>query len=1546
VTGAQGATCNGKVDPEGCDLRKAFCSVISEADRKECPVTCDVCDQEAATTAAPTEAPQGTTTTSVIMDYSDKYIMFNDDQNCEQHGMDWIWNLADCEEAASDAHLMLTDKDVYNAPADATWAPGSPFGCYFIPGNEYMQMYLNLHSSPGTTRTGRQAVCKIAKRETNKYAMFPDDQDCESHGMEYINTKAECEEAVSDAHLTLEDQDAEPIGADTTYGPFRPFGCYFKPHKNTFMTNRLWFNAHSSPGTTSTGRQAVCRFPPGSWSQTLRAECADCPYGKYQDKTDQYTCKTSRLCGQGQNMRANPTATIDTFCEPCSEFNHQDATIHKRSCKMDPRCKEDEMYVDICPTGYVASAHAIPNWVTSSTDSMATCADACGGDCKAFEYASGLTESNCKTSRSSEISDSKSHVAWQTCFKSETDRCPIGYASYDSYADASLTKPSNFVDHTNIRNNAICGGLCDHDDACSSFLYNAAAKACRLESSKNKRVAFHAGTWYMCKSSNPVGPPSVRNMPGGTCKACPAGQSQPTNSHRIRDCEPNPKGMNVCQQGQFLEPVDGGNTQCTNCAPGFYEPTTGIAFISDVALSSCGSVCDSNDECTSYDYDPINQECTLRGECVAQPACKYQEVPVIYPGAMYAIGMETEFHRLWECESCQALAKLDGEEVPHTTISKCWAQNERKTYAWADGVGCAPTDWVEFLNPIKDVCNLVPVDATYIRVLNPTNGFEIDFTLMGSATWCTVDTQYKWAAEHGIEVDGVKSFLTFVPDLNLPQNAKWSYKTLDVAVQVVDKPHLSMSAADVCLHDITKPTHHTALYAEYDDTTKTCRSLAQCTKVKKESAMVAHTAKERRFVYDNTKNAFYYMSESSERIGDHVTDMVKQYDKGFSWHSTWTEIVDLLIQTPMVVWSTAGVITCGGIRITAAGPDPDKPSWDPTAGECKYPSDIGPMHGVLEILVDQLARSGFDAQYIAPLLAQVDRTKRLSVVYDPPKDRTCAEGFIADGGTLDIQCPAGQIITNVQYAGVDPIGDCTSRAVSGGGLAEPTNSLTPLHLSMFHTFQAALLNAELNNVKLPMNNIHATWQATLRLTTAVMRRPKKAGVQVGCGKKAGGVYFCLQKSNLILGDRDLTVSCPTDMVVEEIKAHWQSTSCNNPQTGDCGDTTVDVCLNQNQCTVTPTKDCAWCKFCPIEGSVFTVNFKCVPGTAAPPAPVAVAPEISGLTVTGACGTNVPNGHYTSIGNTRDGRQYFRHDEVSKYLFYDSNCNGDTKTTGMWLFSKDDKQPSTTRTNDLDNDGTCGQRGYIRWTSNTVPINTNVWSIFCDKAWKTVALTIIADEVPTAPANPAGGNAGGGGIRGAIRGAISRAGGGGGSSGGGSKPCFPGAATVELQNGTHIPMTALRANDVVRVSATEFSKVYMFTHNDPAAQSVFVTLRTASATLRITGNHYIYVNGQLQTARTVRLNDTLSAGPVLAISLEAADGLYNPHTMHGDIVVDGVRTSTYTDSLNPTFAHALLWPVRALAATGLSLAGDDMVTGGGAWGEHADALGWHGPNETG
>ena len=58
--------------------------------------------------------------------------------------------------------------------------------------------------------------------------------------------------------------------------------------------------------------------------------------------------------------------------------------------------------------------------------------------------------------------------------------------------------------------------------------------------------------------------------------------------------------------------------------------------------------------------------------------------------------------------------------------------------------------------------------------------------------------------------------------------------------------------------------------------------------------------------------------------------------------------------------------------------------------------------------------------------------------------------------------------------------------------------------------------------------------------------------------------------------------------------------------------------------------------------------------------------------------------------------------------------------------------------------------------------------------------------------------------------------------------------------------------------------------------------------------------------------------ITAAATEISTGLYNPHTLNGDIMVNGVKTSTYTAAIAPALAHAALWPVRMLYSLGYDI----------------------------
>jgi hypothetical protein len=133
-------------------------------------------------------------------------------------------------------------------------------------------------------------------------------------------------------------------------------------------------------------------------------------------------------------------------------------------------------------------------------------------------------------------------------------------------------------------------------------------------------------------------------------------------------------------------------------------------------------------------------------------------------------------------------------------------------------------------------------------------------------------------------------------------------------------------------------------------------------------------------------------------------------------------------------------------------------------------------------------------------------------------------------------------------------------------------------------------------------------------------------------------------------------------------------------------------------------------------------------------------------------------------------------------------------------------------------------------------------------------------------------------------------------------CFPAVARVELQSGEFVEMKDLKVGQSVRVSESNFSPVFAFTHRDSDVRASFLRIATAERSITLTKGHLIMVNNNvLAPAENVRIGDllTLSDGrqsAVISITPTRATGLYNPQTIEGTIVV--VRVSNF-NSMLPT-----------------------------------------------
>ncbi|GAB0493807.1 hypothetical protein MMPV_005092 [Pyropia vietnamensis] len=194
----------------------------------------------------------------------------------------------------------------------------------------------------------------------------------------------------------------------------------------------------------------------------------------------------------------------------------------------------------------------------------------------------------------------------------------------------------------------------------------------------------------------------------------------------------------------------------------------------------------------------------------------------------------------------------------------------------------------------------------------------------------------------------------------------------------------------------------------------------------------------------------------------------------------------------------------------------------------------------------------------------------------------------------------------------------------------------------------------------------------------------------------------------------------------------------------------------------------------------------------------------------------------------------------------------------------------------------------------------------------------------------------------------------GSDGGAS--CFPAAAMVELASGRAVSMADLAVGDMVRVAAgsgaAAFSPVYLFSHRTAGGSHPVVSLTTESGrTVTASPDHLLPVGGGdvighsggrrvLVRAADIVVGDALTdaaaavSSRVVSKTTGTAAGLYNPHTVAGDIVVEGILASTWTAAVPPAVAVAALAPAAAVGAlTGYRVdpSGGILEGGGGSLG---------------
>jgi hypothetical protein len=165
-------------------------------------------------------------------------------------------------------------------------------------------------------------------------------------------------------------------------------------------------------------------------------------------------------------------------------------------------------------------------------------------------------------------------------------------------------------------------------------------------------------------------------------------------------------------------------------------------------------------------------------------------------------------------------------------------------------------------------------------------------------------------------------------------------------------------------------------------------------------------------------------------------------------------------------------------------------------------------------------------------------------------------------------------------------------------------------------------------------------------------------------------------------------------------------------------------------------------------------------------------------------------------------------------------------------------------------------------------------------------------------------------------------------------CFNSDASVHLENGSEIPIKALKTGQKVQGmddnGKITFSEVLLFLDFDPWARKVpYIIIETENPSRRLTmtKNHLIFYKESNSTGGKVKakLAGLVKKGEYVLVNCEKRlllsrvksvsngneDGMIAPLTQHGNLFVDGVLVSCYSEVRDHYIAHVAFSPVRLL-----------------------------------
>jgi len=167
------------------------------------------------------------------------------------------------------------------------------------------------------------------------------------------------------------------------------------------------------------------------------------------------------------------------------------------------------------------------------------------------------------------------------------------------------------------------------------------------------------------------------------------------------------------------------------------------------------------------------------------------------------------------------------------------------------------------------------------------------------------------------------------------------------------------------------------------------------------------------------------------------------------------------------------------------------------------------------------------------------------------------------------------------------------------------------------------------------------------------------------------------------------------------------------------------------------------------------------------------------------------------------------------------------------------------------------------------------------------------------------------------------------------PCFSAFNNVEVQGKGFVSMDSVMVGDHVRASNDDFSRVFSLAHLDHDLETDFLQIYSEglSKPLEITAMHMVFSSGKAVRADEVSVGDMLDNNKVTEIKSVKRTGVYAPVTESGEIVVSGVRASSYPSFMDNIpfdqhkLVHFFLGPRRLMCSYDFGVCENEQHTDG-------------------